>query len=416
MAGGGISTMTEFDIAVIGGGPGGYVAAIRAAQQGACVCLIEEDRVGGTCLNRGCIPTKAFYSTALLLNRFKKADIHGIKVENLAFDFGAAAQRKDDVVAQLVGGVEQLLKGYKVDIFRGQGILEGKGRVKIRRPDVVGHIRARNIILATGSKPAVPGSIEVDGKNILTSDEILAIKDLPSRLLIVGGGYIGCEFASIFAAFGTEVVLVEQLPALLNRTDRQAGKEVEKGLKEQGVKVFTGTSAEQLDPGNTRIRFRLSNGEEGEVDKVLIAVGRVPRSADLGLEEAGVELADGAVKVDEGMRTTADGIFAIGDLTNIIPLAHVASYQADIAVSNALGGDAKADYRVVPSTIFTLPEIGQVGLNEEDCKNRGLPVEVGRFTYRATSKALCDGETRGMIKLVAAKEDDRLLGGTVVGE
>jgi len=408
--------MTEFDIAIIGGGPGGYVAAIRAAQNGACVCLIEDDRVGGTCLNRGCIPTKAFYSTALLLNRIRQADQHGIGVQNLTFDFTAAAQRKDQVVDQLVGGIEQLLKGYKIDIFRGRGKLEGPNKVKIRRPDVVGHIKAKNIILATGSKPAVPKSITVDGKNILTSDEILAIKELPSRLLIVGGGYIGCEFASIFAAFGTEVILVEQLPGLLSRTDRQAVKEVEKGLKEQGVRIYTETSAETLEPTESGVHFRLSNGEEGTVDKALIAVGRTPRSSDLGLEEAGVELVKGAVKVNERMRTSVENIFAIGDLTNIIPLAHVASYQANIAVTNALGGDVAADYRVVPSTIFTLPEIGQVGLNEEDCRNQELATEIGRFTYRATSKALCDGETRGMIKLVAAKEDGRLLGGTIVGE
>ena len=205
--------MKEYDIAVIGGGPGGYVAAIRAAQAGACVCLVERDKVGGTCLNRGCIPTKALYSTAHLLQAVRSAAAHGIEVGETKFDFGRAAGRKDEVVARLVGGVEQLLKGNGVEVFRGEASLEGPGRVRIRRPDLTAHIRAKKIILATGSLPLCPHSLPVDGKNVLTSNEILAIKELPESLLIVGGGYIGCEFAGIFATFGTKVTLVEQLPA-----------------------------------------------------------------------------------------------------------------------------------------------------------------------------------------------------------
>jgi dihydrolipoamide dehydrogenase len=408
--------MIEFDIAVIGGGPGGYVAAIRAAQQGACVCLIERDKVGGTCLNRGCIPTKALYSTALLLQRIKNSASHGIRAENLGFDFAQAARRKDEVVEKLVGGVEQLLKGNGVDIFRGEASLEGTGKVKIRSKDVVGHIRAKNIILATGSVVARPKTLPIDGKNVLTSNEILAIKELPKSLLVIGGGYIGCEFASIFSAMGTEVTIVEQLPAILARSDRQAVREVEKTLKEQGVTIHTGTSVEALETAEGKVTARLSGDRELSVEKVLVAVGRVPNTEGLGLEEAGVRTDKGAVVVDEGMRTSAEGIFAIGDVTNIIQLAHVASYQGGIAVANALGGDRRADYRVVPSTIFTLPEIGQVGLTEEDCKEKGLEVKVGRFSYQASSKALCDGETRGSVKVVAAKEDGLILGASIVGE
>jgi dihydrolipoamide dehydrogenase len=408
--------MIEFDIAVIGGGPGGYVAAIRAAQQGACVCLVEQDRVGGTCLNRGCIPTKALYGTALLLKRMQNASEHGIRVENLGFDFGQAARRKDEVVEKLVEGVEQLLKANGVDVFRGQASLEGAGRVKIRRQDVVGHIRARNIILASGSLPARPQTLPIDGKNVLTSNEILAIKELPKSLLVIGGGYIGCEFASIFSAFGTEVTIVEQLPALLARTDRQSVREVEKTLKEQGVTIHAATSVEGLDVAEGRVTARLSGDREISVEKVLVAVGRVPNTEGLGLEEAGIRIEKGAVVVDEGMRTSVEKVFAIGDVTNIIQLAHVASYQAGIAVTNALGGKARADYRVVPSTIFTLPEIGQVGLTEEDCKKKGLDVEVGRYAYQASSKALCDGEPRGSVKVVAEKGGGRILGASIVGE
>jgi dihydrolipoamide dehydrogenase len=250
----------------------------------------------------------------------------------------------------------------------------------------------------------------------LTSNEILAIKELPKSLLVIGGGYIGCEFASIFSAMGTEVTIVEQLPAILARSDRQSVGEVEKSLKEQGATIHVDTSVEGLETTDGKVTARLSGGRELSVEKVLVAVGRVPNTESLELEAAGVRTDKGAVVVDEGMRTSAERIFAIGDVTNIIQLAHVASYQGGIAVANALGGDCRADYRVVPSTVFTLPEIGQVGLTEEDCREKGLEVKVGRFSYQASSKALCDGEPRGSVKIVAAKEDGAILGASIVGE
>lgn len=407
--------MKEYDIAIIGAGPGGYVAAIKAAQQGACVCLIEADRVGGTCLNRGCIPTKAYYSSALLLNKVRKAGEHGVLTSEVGFDFSRAAARKDQVVEKLVSGVEQLLKGNKIEVFRGKGFLEGNGKVGIRRPEVVGHIQAKKIILATGSVPVAPKSLSVDGKNVLTSTEILAIKELPKRLLIVGGGYIGCEFASIFATFGTQVIIVEALPVILANSDRQIVREVEKAFRSLSVKLHLETSVESLESRSDRVVAHLSDGQSIEVDKVLVAVGRRPNSSGMNFAESGIQLDNGAVVVDDQLRTSVEGVYAIGDVTGGIQLAHVASYQAEIAVKNALGGEEKVDYRVVPSAIFTLPEIAQVGLTEAECKDRELDFQVGRFSYQATSKAVCEGETVGSIKVVADSGEGRILGAAIVG-
>lgn len=407
--------MKDYDIAIIGGGPGGYVAAIRAAQAGASVCLVERERVGGTCLNHGCIPTKALYATSVLMQKIKDADAHGIAIGPVNLDFARAMSRKDGIVEKLVGGIEQLLKGNGVDLFRGSASLAGAGRIRLVFAGGVGYLQARHIILATGAGPVAPPVLAVDGKNILTSREILAMKERPESLAVVGGGYIGCELAGILATFGVKVTVIEQLPGILGRSDRQIVREVEKGLQGLGVDILTGTAVEGLETTAAGVALRLSGGRTLTAAKVLVAVGRAPNTNGLGLETVGVALERGAVAVDSGMRTNVPGIFAIGDVTNIIQLAHVASYQAGVAVTNALGGNADADYRVVPSCIFTSPEVSQVGLTEEECKELGVAVEVGRFAYQASSKALCEGEPRGSIKLIAARDDDRILGAAIVG-
>ncbi|MDY0267973.1 dihydrolipoyl dehydrogenase [Trichloromonas sp.] len=407
--------MKEYDLAVIGGGPGGYVAAIRGAQRGARVCLVEAEALGGTCLNRGCIPTKALYATARILRTLREAGNHGIRIAEPGFDFATAVRRKDQVVSQLVGGVAQLLKGHGVDLYSGRGFLEGPGRLGIHGQGAVGHLRARAVILATGGRPLVPEGFVPDGKNVLTSAEFLAIKDLPKSLLIVGGGYIGCEFAGIFSTFGVSVSLVEQLPVLLARSDRQAVREVEKFFMAAGVRLHLNTVVSGVESRSDGVHVRLANGETLQVEKILLSVGRCPNSEGLGIEELGVRLDRGAVVVDEGMCTNVDGIYAIGDLTGGRQLAHVASYQAEIAVENALGGQVRADYRVVPDIVFTDPEIAQVGLTEEQCREAGLDFQVGRFVYLASGMALCMGEPRGTVKILAEKDGGRILGVTVVG-
>lgn len=408
--------MTEYDLAVIGGGPGGYTAAVRAAQQGARVCLIEADRLGGTCLHRGCIPTKTWHSTARLLSQLDQATAHGIKLGSRSFDFGVAAQRKDTVVGQLYGGLRQLMKSYDIEVFRGQASIEQPGRIAFRRPGLTGRLHARQIVLATGARPVRPADWPVDGKNILTSDEILGIQGLPSRLLVIGGGYIGCELAAIFAAFGSRVTLVEQQPELLGNSDREAVALLTKALHAQGVTLHVGTAIDRLALVDDGVEAALAGKGTIQVDTALVAVGRVPNSDGLGLEELGVELASGAVVVDDGMRTSVEGVFAIGDLIGGPQLAHVAAYQAGVAVANVLGGNELVDYSVVPSTVFTLPELSQVGLTEEACQTRQLAVDIGRFSYRANGKALADGHAEGFVKLLADKSGGRLLGATVVGD
>lgn len=409
--------MIEFDIAVIGGGPGGYTAAIRAAQQGACVCLIEKGDIGGTCLHRGCIPTKAFFSTARLLDMVRGGAAHGIHAEGLRFEVKTAVQRKNAVVGKLASGLEKLLAENKVEIFRGVASLEGNHRIRIQQGAVTGHIQARNIILAPGSRPVTLPAFPVDGKNILTSDEFLAMESFPESLVIIGGGYIGCELAGIAAVFGCRVVLIEKLPELLALSDRQAVKEVERQLTEKGVEIRKGTELSLDKVAGGKAFLRLAGQEELlETEMVLCALGRKPNLENLGLEEVGVKLKNGAIEVDSRMRTSVANIFAIGDVTNKIQLAHVAAYQGEIAVTNALGGKAEADYGVIPSTIFTFPEIGQVGLTEHQCNEAALDFQTGWFSYQASGKALCDGRERGMVRIFAEKKNGAILGASVYGE
>lgn len=407
----------SYKIAIIGGGPGGYVAAIRAAQLGARVVVVEQDALGGTCLNRGCIPTKALLAGAALVKGIQGAAAFGIDVKDYRVDYARLAARKDAVVKQLTQGIAYLFKKNKVDHIKGRGFLKGPGRVEVVTAEgTVENIEAENIILATGSEPALITALGYNGSTVVTSNEALAWKDVPAELLIVGGGVIGCEFASLFATLGSKVTIVEMMPTILPMIDSEISRRFSMMLKKAGVEIKTKAQITAVKEEGNRVRATLADGQTIEADKVLISIGRQFNTRDLGLEEAGVAMGPkGEIIVDEYMRTNVPGIYAIGDVTNKIQLAHVASAQGLAAVATIMGRPTKVDYDAVPSCIYTLPEIAGVGLTREAAEERGIKVKVGKFPFQASGKALCSGETEGMVKIIAEAESDRILGVFIMG-
>ena len=408
--------MQEFDIVIIGGGPGGYVAAIRAAQMGAKAALIEKDALGGTCLNRGCIPTKALYYSAKTIAAVKKAAEFGVTTGEVSFDIAKAVDRKDDVVKKLVGGVGQLLKGNGVTVISGTGSIEAIGKVKVEKKDgTTDVITAKNIIIATGSEPAMILAFNIDRENVITSTEALNLKKLPKSILIIGGGVMGCEFANIFSKFGSSVKVVELLPTILSTEDKQVVRVIAKAFKDAGIEVYTEAGVEGVEATADGVKTRLKDGKEFLTEKVLVTIGRSFNSTGIGLEKAGVEVEKGRIKVNDKMETNVKGIYAIGDVTGQMLLAHVASTGAIVAVENALGKEKWMDYSAVPGGIFTDPEIASVGLREKDAEAKGIKITVGRFPYAASGKALAMGETEGFMQIITEEGTDRVLGATIVG-
>lgn len=406
-----------YDVVIVGGGPGGYVAAIRGGQLGAKVCLIEERELGGTCLNRGCIPSKAYYESAHRLDSARRGAEFGVRATLGEFDLEACEARKSRVVGELVGGVEKLLKGNKVDLVRGRAVLAAPDTLQVTAPDGgKSTLEARNVIIATGSRPAELPTVPVDGTVIVTSDQIWGIKTLPRRMVIVGGGVIGCEVAHIFSSFGTKVIVVEALDRILATEDKEASRAVHKSLEARGVEFRIGVRVEGAEVRGGRAAITLAGGEELQADATVVAVGRAYNSQGMGLEEAGVTLDPGGrVVVNDEMETAVPGVYAVGDVVGQFMLAHVATSEALVAVHNALGKKYWMDYSVVPYAIFTHPEVAAVGAKEAELKAQRIPYKVGRFAFAASGKALCMGEPEGFIKLLSNDDTGRVLGATIVG-
>jgi dihydrolipoamide dehydrogenase len=407
--------MSAYDVVILGAGPGGYVAALRAAQLGTKVCLIEKDVVGGTCLNRGCIPSKALIHSAALWKRAKEGGAFGVTASQWTFDWGKAQSRKNDIVAAQVKGVHTLLQAAKVEVKQGVGSLVDARTIRVAANGATEGVTAKAIIIATGSEPAgIPG-IQVDGERVLTSTEALQLSGVPRTFLIVGGGVIGMEFASMLSSLGTQVTVVEMLPQILAMEDPMLVRTLQGALQKQGVAFHLGTKVEKVETTPTGVRVQIGGGTTLEAERVLIATGRRLNSQGIGLEAVGMKTERGAIVVDARMETSVPGIYAIGDVTGTALLAHVASMQGLVAAANATGGHEAMNYSAIPNCIYTDPEIASVGLSEPKAKEQGRAVKVGRFNFAALGKAMCIGETAGMVKVVADAQTDTVLGVGIVG-
>lgn len=406
-----------YKVVVIGGGPGGYVAAIRAAQLGASVAVIERDQLGGTCLNRGCIPTKTLLTSAELFHGIKKSGDYGIRVENPVPEFDRMIERKNQVVQKLVAGINFLFKKNKIQLFQGSGRIISANCVEVAKEDgSVEEITAENIIIATGSEPALITSLDYDGERVITSNEALGHKEIPDNLVVIGGGVVGCEFACIFAQLGSKVTIIDVMPTILPGADKEVSRQMQSLFKRRGIIVKTGANILKVAKSDNEISVVLEGGEAISTDKILISVGRTLNSKSLGLETVGIELgAKGEIIVNSRLQTNIPNIYAIGDITNKMLLAHVASAQGITAVENIMGIRKDMNYDVVPSCIFTYPETAGVGLTSQQAEEQGIAVKTGKFPFIALGKAQASGETDGFIKILADEATDRILGVHIIG-
>ena len=408
--------METFDLVVIGGGPGGYPAAIRGAQLGASVALVEQEHLGGTCLNWGCIPTKTLVAGAELYRRAAHSAPFGITAERVHADYSAMVARKDEVVTSLRRGVEQLVQANGIRLFRGRASLLSPNRIGIEQPEGSTVIGARSTIVATGAATVMPTFLE-KSERILDSRALLDRRELPPSLLVLGGGVIGCEFACMAAALGSRVTIVELLEDILLALDSDIRRELRRSMeRELGIRVLTGSSLEETHVTPEGISARCGNMEL-RADLILVSIGRKPNSSDLALDKAGVRTdAKGGIVIDEYCRTTAPGIYAVGDVTAGSPqLAHAATSQGITAAENATGRMRRKAETVVPSCIFTSPEIGVVGLAEHKAREEGRAIVTGKFPFAALGRARAMGDTRGFVKLVADAATGQLLGAQAIG-
>lgn len=408
--------MKEYQLIVIGAGPGGYEAAIRAAQLGLTTALIERRDVGGTCLNRGCIPTKAMLHSAQLYREAANFELFGLHTENTSFDWAKVHQRKSDVVVKLRTGIEQLIKANKIDFFNNSASILGKNDVQLDQGEV---IRGENILIATGSVPARPPIPGLDLPNVVTSDELLddphftQADSLAKEILIIGGGVIGVEFASVFSSFGCHVTIVEAMERILPTMDREISQSLNMVLKKRGVSIHTGAMVEKLEQDENGLVCHFTEKGKAQAvpaQQVLVAIGRRPNTQGLFAEGFEVACERGRIVTDENFRTSVDSIYAIGDVTSKIQLAHMASAQGICAVHTIAGQKSPIDLRYVPGCIYTDPEIASVGITEEEAKQQGIPVKKGKFLMTGNGRSLIDEQERGFIKVLAHQETDVILG------
>jgi dihydrolipoamide dehydrogenase len=412
----------RFDLIVIGSGPGGYVAAIRAAQLGLNTACVEAEELGGVCLNIGCIPTKAMLSSASFVSEMKDAEKHGIIAKQVTFDLAPAQERSRRVAEQMAKGIGYLFKKNKVTHLPGYGRLKGAGKVEVEAEGGSKTIyEADNVIIATGARPRDLPALQIDEARIWSSTGALMQKKAPESLFIVGAGAIGMEFADVYDSYGTKVTIVEALDRILPLEDAEISKFVEASYKKRGIDIYTGSVFQraEIEADGVTVTFADEKGEEHtlDVEYVLSAVGRVPNSEDVGLEAAGVKIDDrGFVVVDEQLMTSAPGVYALGDVAGRQLLAHKASHEGVVCVEHMAGhGHGTVDYGNVPNCTYCRPEVASVGLTEEQAKEQGYDVAVGKFPWVANGRAVAGGHTEGFVKVVRDKKYSEILGAHIVG-
>lgn len=414
-------TLSSFDIVVIGAGPGGYVAAIRAAQLGLKVAVVEREHLGGICLNWGCIPTKALLKSAEVLRLAQHADTFGVEVPKVSFNLAQMVKRSRTISAQLQTGVKHLLKKNKVEVFEGQGKLAGNGQVMVSKDGkTIAELSARHIILATGARARVIPGMEPDGKLVWSYKEAMVPEAMPKSLLVVGSGAIGIEFASFYRTLGSEVTVVEVMERILPVEDAEISALARKAFEKQGIKVLTSATVKSLKRGTEQVTATVeSAGKTSEisVDQVIVAVGISANTENLGLERSKVRLEKGHVVVNQWLETDEPGVYAIGDLTLPPWLAHKASHEAVICVEKIAGVDNvhPLDVSKIPGCTYSHPQIASIGLSEQKAKEAGLAVKVGRYPFHANGKAIATGETEGLIKTIFDAKTGELLGAHMIG-
>lgn len=408
------------DLVVIGGGPGGYVAAIRGAQQGLKTVLVEKNTVGGTCLNRGCIPTKSFIYDSKLFKAAKSSPI--LKgAAKLSLDAAKMIERKRKVVKTMVDGLGKILKSHRIEVLQGEGHLEAPGKVRVVKGNGSSHVvEARHVILANGSRPAVPSFIDVDGRLVQTTDEALETEEIPGKAVIIGGGVIGMEMATIYLNLGVDVTIVELLDDILTTEDTEVRKTMRMLLKQHKAAVHLQAKAKEIVPQNNKVKvvFEDSRGtvQQLRTDRVLVATGRAPVLDGIDADRLGLQMQAPFVKVNAQLQTNLPGVYAIGDLVGGMMLAHKASAEAEAAVENMQGHRKEVKPELVPRCIWGLAEIGAVGLSEEDAKATGRRIKVGKFLYRGSGAAQAMGDIQGFAKVVGDVETGEILGVHIMGE
>lgn len=419
----------EYDLVILGGGTGGYVAAIRASQLGLKTAIVEKGKLGGTCLHKGCIPSKALLRSAEVFATAKEAENFGVIVNDVAIHFPKVQERKQKIIDQLHKGVQHLMKQGKIDVFEGLGRILGPsifspmpGTISVEMKDGSENemLIPKNVIIATGSRPRTLPGLEIDGKFVLTSDEALELEELPKSIIIVGGGVIGIEWASMLSDFGVEVTVVEYADRIIPTEDKEISREMQRLMKKKGIKLITGAKVmpetlrkEEMVSISAEVKGQL---KEFTAEKLLVSVGRQANVEGIGIENTEIVVEKGAIQTNEFFQTKESHIYAIGDVIGGLQLAHVASHEGIVAVEHIAGKDpSPIDYDLISKCIYSRPEVASVGITEDEAKEKGFDVKVGKFSFRAIGKALVFGEADGFVKIIADKETDDILGVHMIG-